>query len=279
MTDIITSVQLENSFTESAYLEAETMTDLKDKLKHHKLVKGMHTTLSDCSISELCGMVGFDFLWIDTEHAPIDYYTLLTHIIAAHSAGTNSLIRVPWNDPILAKRVIEMGPDGIIFPVVNTAEELDAAMQSTLYPPKGKRGFGPVRAIKYGLQDVDAYVEDVNRKMIRCVQIESAQAVSNLKEMAKNPYVDCFIFGACDLSGSIGELNKVFAPHTQGLIKEAISILKDAGKSIGISTGSDDPEVIRAWHELGINFISAGTDYLHVLSGAQKVFGILDSLE
>ncbi|MCE1197092.1 aldolase/citrate lyase family protein, partial [bacterium] len=133
------------------------------------------------------------------------------------------------------------------------------------------RGFGPMRAVRYGLDDADAYIAKGSLDMVRCAQIESFVAVENLEEMAKNPWVDCFIFGPCDLSGSIGELNKVFEPHTCALIDRAVAILRAAGKSVGVSTGSDDPKVLRYWHEKGINLISAGTDYLHILSGARKV--------
>lgn len=255
------------------------MRSLKEKLGACEFVAGMHTSLCDASITELCGMVGFDFIWIDTEHSALDYYMLETHIIAARAAGTKALVRIPWNDPILAKRVLEMGPDGIIIPVVNTAQELDKAMKSTLYPPHGTRGFGPVRAADYGLTDADDFIKRKSLELIRCVQIESQTAVQNLEEMAKNPWVDCFIFGPCDLSGSINELNRVFEPNTQELIRQAIATLKKANKSIGVSTGSDDPDVLKFWYDLGVNMISAGTDYLHIANGSKKVFTALRNLE
>jgi len=255
------------------------MTQLKERLRKCEPLAGMHVSLADSCITELCGYTDYDFIWIDTEHTAIDYHILLEHIIAAKAAVVNSLVRIPWNDAILAKRVLEMGPTGLIFPVVNTAEELDKAMKSTLYPPHGNRGFGPMRAVRYGLDDADEYISKGSLEMVRCVQIESELAVENLEEMAKNPWVDCFIFGPCDLSGSIGELNKVFEPNTSDLIDHAVAILKKAGKSIGISTGSDDPEVLRYWHDKGINFISAGTDYLHIVSGARKVRDILREVQ
>lgn len=255
------------------------MKTLKEKLRDCEYVKGMHVNLCDAQVTELCGLIGFDFLWIDTEHTAIDYGVLKDHIIAAKAAGTKSIVRVPWNDPILAKRVLEMGPDGIIFPVVNSAEELDKAMKSTLYPPYGNRGFGPVRAANYGITDVNDYINKGSLDLIRCVQIESTTAVENLEEMVKNPWIDCFIFGPCDLSGSLNQLNQVFEPETQMWIKKAIAILKKANKSIGVSTGSDDPEVLKKWRDLGINFLSAGTDYLHIAAGAKKVYNILDNLK
>lgn len=255
------------------------MVDLKKKLRNRELVVGMHTALVDCCITEMCGGLGFDFIWIDTEHTAIDYHVLEQHIIAAKAADVASIVRIPWNDPIMAKRVLEMGPGGVIFPVVNTAEELDRAMKSTLYPPLGTRGFGPMRAVGYGALDVDEYIRSGSLGLVRCVQIESCTAVENLEEMARNPYIDCFIFGPCDLSGSIGELNQVFAKNTQDLIKRAVAVLTRAGKSIGVSTGSDDPKIIRHWYDMGINFISAGTDYVHIVNGSRKVLQYMRSLK
>lgn len=255
------------------------MASLKEKLKMRAPLAGMHVSLIDSCVTELCGNIGFDFIWIDTEHTAIDYHILLEHIISAKAANVDSLVRIPWNDAILAKRVLEMGPSGIIFPVINSAEELDKAMKSTLYPPNGTRGFGPIRATRYGIDDADEYIASGSLDLVRCVQIESITAVKNLEQMAMNPWVDCFIFGPCDLSGSIGELNKVFNPHTSELIDKAVSILTKAGKSIGISTGSDDPNVLQYWHNKGINLISAGTDYLHIVSGARKVHEILRKIQ
>lgn len=252
---------------------------LKQKLRDREPVAGMHIALTDPSVAELCGLVGYDFLWIDTEHTAIDYGVLQNHLIAAKAAGVPSVVRIPWNDPILAKRVLEQGPDGILFPMVNTAEELDSAMRATLYPPEGFRGFGPQRASCWGLRDTDEVIRSLNRDLIRIVQIETVTAVHNLKEMAKNPYVDCFVFGPCDLSGSIGQLNRVFDKDTSDLIDEAVSILKAAGKSIGVSTGSDDPKVLQYWHDKGLNFISAGTDYLHIAAGAKKVLKALRDIQ
>ncbi len=186
------------------------MKTLKEKLRDRDKLSGMHICLTEPCISEMCAGLGYDFLWIDTEHTAIDYQVLLYHLMGAKAGGTDTLVRIPWNNQVLAKRVLEMGPTGIIIPMVNTAQELDAAMQATLYPPYGIRGFGPLRAVRYGLDDADSFIASSRQQLVRCVQIETKTAVRNLKEMVRNPYVDCFILGSCDLSGSIGELNRVF---------------------------------------------------------------------
>lgn len=259
--------------------ETDGMKTLKEKIQNCESLSGMHVTLGDACISELLGGIGFDFLWIDTEHTTIDYQTLQNHLIAARAGGSNTLVRIPWNDPTMAKRVLEMGPGGIIFPMINTAEEADAAMKSCLYPPYGTRGFGPIRAVRYGQEDNDEYISKRSWEICRCIQIETATAVKNLPEIVRNPYIDAYIFGPCDLSGSIGEINQVFGAHTTTLIDEAIHILKENGKTIGISTGACDRKTIQHWHDRGINMISAGTDHLFLSEMAKRTLSNIHGVQ
>jgi 2-dehydro-3-deoxyglucarate aldolase/4-hydroxy-2-oxoheptanedioate aldolase len=151
-------------------------------------------------------------------------------------------------------------------------------MKCTLYPPLGNRGFGPQRAVRFGLDDIDQYINKTSVEMIRCVQIETRTAVENLDEMAKNPWVDCFIFGPCDLSGSIGELNKVYEKPTVDLIDTAVAKIKTAGKSVGISLATEDPKQLQFWHDKGINVISCGADNGYIASGANRMFQLLKNL-
>lgn len=240
---------------------------LKDRL-HENLI-GSHISMTDSIVSELYGRLGFDFIWIDTEHSEIPLPNLRNHITAVQAGNTPVIVRVPINDFNHTKKVMEMGPDGLVFPMVNTPEEARAVTEFCMYPPEGRRGFGPLRSVNYGIDNLEEYIALANQKTCRLVQIETREAVKNLPEIVKNPYIDGYIFGPCDLSGSIGELNRVFEKPTQALIREAIHILKENGKPIGVSTGSTDPAVTGFWHELGINIISTGTDYDYILQGAR----------
>lgn len=241
---------------------------LKEKVSRCENLIGTHVSLNDPVISEIFGSLGYDFIWIDTEHTAIDYKELEGHIAGALLGGTPPIVRVSMHDINHVKRVLEMGPAGVVFPMINTAEEAEQAMKYTLYPPKGVRGFGPRRAVRFGLDDIDQYIKNNEQLLCRLIQIETKTAVENLPEIIKNPYIDGYIFGPCDLSGSIGELNHVFGENNIALIKRAIDILKKENKSIGISTGSDDPNVVKFWHEMGINMISAGCDTSYLLNSA-----------
>jgi len=236
---------------------------------------GYSVGLSDPCISEMTGMVGFDFLWIDTEHSAMDYQCLLMHIIAAHSAGTASLVRIPWNEPYLAKRVLEMGPDGIIFPMIKSAGEAKAAMDACLYPSMGKRGFGPRRACKYELEPLDEYIQDMPNRLSRLVQVEHVDAVNDFDNILKVPYIDGFIIGPCDLAASIGRINELTCDENLAMIDSVVAKCRDAGKAIGICIGDTSREAAAFWRARGINFITVGHDLGAIVNDARNAIANL----
>ncbi len=240
------------------------------KKRLHENLVGTYIAMTDSISSEILGSLGYDFIWIDSEHAENSFTSLRNHITAVNAGGTAAIVRVQMNDYNYVKRVLEIGPQGIIFPMVNTPEEARTVASYVAYPPKGIRGFGPLRAVRWGLDDVNEYIDTVDSALSCFVQIETAEAVENLDEIVRVEGIDGFIFGPCDLSGSIGELNRVFDEKTQYYIKKAIGILKKHNKPIGIATGSTDEKVLRFWHDLGINILTSGADYDYILQGAKK---------
>ena len=148
------------------------MNTFKEKLQSGQHLIGFEVDLCDPCISEMVGMLGYDYIWVDTEHEAMDYHTVLMQIIACRAGGTASVVRIPFNEPYLAKRVLEMGPDGIIFPMVSSAAEAKAAMDACLYPPMGKRGFGPRRACRYGAEDLFDYIREAPDRTCRFIQLE-----------------------------------------------------------------------------------------------------------
>ena len=105
---------------------------IREKIAANEPVVGTAVALTDSSVVDLLGNVGFDFLWIDSEHAAFGRKHILNHIIAAQGAGAAAFVRVPWNDPVLVKPILDMGPDAIIFPRVNTADE-DSLRRAGIY--------------------------------------------------------------------------------------------------------------------------------------------------
>ena len=255
------------------------MNPLKEKLKSGEKLAGMHVELNDPAITELVSNLSYDFIWIDTEHTSIDYAILQSHLMAARAGGTPAVVRVPWNDPILVKRVLEQGPHGIVFPMINTPEEADAAMDACLYPPIGHRGLGPIRAIQWNNVDINEYIQVGHKELCRFIQLESEQAVDNLEKMLKNPYIDGLIVGACDMSGSIGELNNVFGERNLSLIDRAIAIAHKHNMPIGISTGAVDLKTIQFWHDRGMDILSCGMDFDYILRGSKQTLNYIRNVQ
>lgn len=241
---------------------------LRNRL-HEDLV-GTHISMTDSIVSEIIGQMGFDFVWIDSEHSENNCTSIRNHITAINAGGTPAVVRVPRNDYNFLKHILEMGPQGIVFPMVNTPEEAEQCMKFCTYPSYGIRGFGPLRTVRYGLDDMNEYIRKSNDLLCRFIQIETKEAVENLPEILKNPYIDGCIFGPCDLSGSIGKLNQIYDEENIALIRRAVDILRKSNKSIGISIGTTDPEQQRFWYDLGIHMISTGTDYDYILKGAKS---------
>ena len=248
---------------------------LKEKLAQPGILCGTHTGLNNAVLTEIMAGVGYDYLWIDTEHAPVDYAELLQMVGNAWNAGTPPIVRVTMGDRNHTKRVLEMGVAGIIFPMIDTVEQLDEAIKYTLYPPDGLRGFGPQRAVRYGLDSEMEYLQQANDALCRFVQIESPEGVENLPEMVKNKWVDAFIIGPCDLSCRAGCPGDIYGETVTNLIRRASETVRTAGKRLGLSIGAIQPEKMQHWRDLGLTMISTGNDYTFVLKGAQKNLELL----
>ena len=240
----------------------------KEKVTRCCPMVGTHINLTDPAVTELEAGIGFDYLWIDMEHTYISEECLHNHLLAARAGGTPTLIRLPATDLTVTKRVLEMGPDAVVFPMVENAAHARELLSDTLYPPLGSRGCGPKGAIRYGLDDERAYYATGHLKMCRFVQIERKTAALEAEAIAAIPYLDGCVLGLFDLSGSVGDPGNIWGDETMALAKHAIDAFRKAGKTVGISTFADDDATIARLHRLGINMITTGADYEYIRKGA-----------
>src|SRR5260370_41070190 len=126
----------------------ENAIKFRDKIGRGEVCIGTFITCTDPAITEaLCSVS--DFVWIDTEHNALSLETVQAHIMATKGSDTASLVRVPSNDPVLIKPVLDIGADGVIVPQVRTVDDVRLAVAACQYPPEGSRGFGPRRPIKF----------------------------------------------------------------------------------------------------------------------------------
>lgn len=240
---------------------------IENKLAQGKTVYGTHTVLGGGVTAEIYGHVGFDVLWIDAEHGCLDRKDILDTIMGAAGTPMCTFVRVAWNDMVLAKPILEMGCDGIIFPMVNTAEEARAAVAACTYPPAGIRGFGPYRCMQYGKIPAGEYVEKVSKKVWTVVQIEHIKAVENLDEILQVEGIDLFVVGACDLSASMGLLPQTAHPEVVKVLDLIAAKCKAAGKRFGISMGYTE-ETVKQWRDRGADFIFVENDVGYLYNGA-----------
>ncbi len=250
------------------------MNSLRSKLENGEKICGSLVCLTDPCLCEIMGNVGFDCVWIDMEHTYMSYKDVLCHLNAAKSSGISSVVRLPQNDLTATKKILEMAPDGVIFPMVKSAEELKDLIEMTLYPPYGTRGFGPMRAIGYGADDAKEYVDSKSLELCRFVQIEHIDLIKNIDEIVKIPYVDGFIFGPNDLSASLDDFLNVFGEATISSIKHAVEQLKKHNKIVGLAGGMSEKEITN-WSRFDLDMLFAGADWCYVYNAGKTTLDLL----
>jgi 2-keto-3-deoxy-L-rhamnonate aldolase RhmA len=252
-----------------------------EKIKNGETAIGTHVQMGSPMIMDIMGRVGFDAVWIDTEHTAIDKDNLLNHIISLSGHGTAAIVRIPWNDAVLAKPVLEMGPDGIIFPYVRSADDVDRAMKSCIYPPYGCRGFGPIRANNYGMMTNDEYFNYYIENTMRIAQIEHVDAVECIDEILKVQYLSAIVLGPNDLSGSLGLLGRQEHPDVQACFDKVAEAANKAGIPWGVSTGynlGSGGGGLQKWIDRGAKFLFIGSDVSYVAGGAAQTYSEVSQL-
>ena len=218
--------------------------------------------LSDLTVSELAGDVGLDFVWIDAEHAPHTIDGVMKHIIATRGTGCAPFVRVRANDPMLIKTYLDLAPAAIIVPMVNSAEEAAAAVEACRYPLRGRRGCGVCRAVQYGECNFFDYLKDAEDNPLVIVQIEHIDAVKNLDKILTVPGIGSICIGPCDLSGSMGVLNRMDDPDLNKVLDEICAKTKAAGKMLGTAAGG-----FPRWKARGVNWFAGASDWGAMAAG------------
>jgi len=243
---------------------------LKD-IAEGKCKIGGHTFYLDPAITEALAIHGYDYIWIDGEHSAFTPENILSHIFAAASGGAASFVRVPWNDPVLLKPILEMNPDGIIIPMVNTPEEAAKAAAACQYPPKGIRGLGPRRGNYYGNMDLPSYFAEVDKSFLTMIQIEHINAVNSIEAIIAVDGIDAIILGPADLSASMNLIGEIKHEKVVAACEKVIQACSTRKMPCGISIGPADLEYFKSWITKGINFISCGDDASFVQLGSKRV--------
>lgn len=241
------------------------MNDFRARLRRGDKLIGPLVSLGSPQVSELFALAGFDWVWLDLEHAPLSLEQVQRHVQAvAGRAGT--VVRVPWNDPVHIKQALDLGCDGVLVPQVRTADEAARAVAAAKYPPQGVRSVGIARAQQYGMA-VRECVTTANEQVAVLVQLEHIDAVPCADDILAIPGVDAVVIGPYDLSASMGRPGELTHPD----VVAAVAALAAACTARGVPWGAFAPDAPSAKTHLarGATVIALGTDTLHLLTGAR----------
>jgi 4-hydroxy-2-oxoheptanedioate aldolase len=229
---------------------------------------GLWSSLSSNYSVEVIAGAGFDWILLDCEHSPNDLESLLTQLQAAAPYPTTSIVRVPWNDMVTIKRVLDIGAQSLLVPYVSTAEEAKAAVSYTRYPPKGARGVaGTTRATRFGR--VKDYAKRAHEEICLLVQVETQAALDNIEAICALDGVDGVFIGPADLHASMGHTGEIANPKVKPLIDDAIRRIRKAGKAPGILTPNEADA--KHWLECGALFVAVGADVGILARGAEAL--------
>jgi 2-keto-3-deoxy-L-rhamnonate aldolase RhmA len=208
-------------------------------------------------VAEAIGCAGFDWGVVDMEHTPLDQMDLI-HLLQA-VAGTSMLpiTRVPWNDTVMVKRVLDAGAQTLLFPFVQNADEARNAVAAANYPPRGVRGMAAMsRGSRFGT--VKDYFKVANEAISVILQIETPEAMSRLEEIASVPGVESLFFGPGDLSGAMGHVGNPMHEDVVTLMADGVKRCHAAGKPVGTVGGT--PEAVRIYRAAGFDYIGCASD-------------------
>lgn len=238
----------------------------KQALAAGKTQIGLWSTLPSPYICELVAGAGFDWLLLDTEHTPTDVPQMLGQLQAVAAAvpkpgrpASSAVVRPAWNDPVLIKRYLDIGAQSLLLPFVQNAQEAQAAVAATRYATHGIRGMGgSVRASNFGR--TPNYVKEAQDQLCVLVQIETAEALANLDEIASVDGIDGIFIGPADLSASMGYAGNPRHPEVDKAINDAIVRIRAKGKAPGILMVN--PTRAQECIELGAQFVAVAVDMI-----------------
>ncbi|MBM3556043.1 MAG: HpcH/HpaI aldolase/citrate lyase family protein [Alphaproteobacteria bacterium] len=240
----------------------------KAALRENRPQIGLWSSLRSPMVAEIIGHAGFDWIVLDTEHAPNEIPDLVGQMQAMQAGTAEPVVRVAWNDMVLLKRVLDIGAMTVLIPFVQNAEEAKRAVAFTRYPPQGVRGFaGAPRANRFG--KIKDYHSRIHDELCVLVQAETRRAVEAIPEIAAVEGVDGIFIGPADLSADLGHIGHQAHPEVQATIERACLAIRKAGKAAGILTAVESEA--KRYLDWGFTFVAVGADTGLVARGADAL--------
>ena len=252
--------------------QTELENPVKRLLREGQPVIGATITVASPDVAAQAANLGFDFLWIEMEHSPITLETARNMILATRGLKAMPFTRVPINELWTAKRALDAGSLGVIFPFTSTPELARQAVAACKYPPEGLRGAGPGLAT-FRWPAPEGYYKFANKNVMVIIIIEQEKAVNQIDEIASVPGIDVMFIGTNDLSFSLGVGGQQNHPKVQEAIRKVVA----AGKrrSIPLGRPAGNPEQIQQYIKDGFLFFQGGSELGYMAQGARPILQTL----
>ncbi|GAB2693717.1 4-hydroxy-2-oxoheptanedioate aldolase [Microbacterium marinum] len=220
-------------------------------------------------VAEICAGSGLDWTLIDMEHSPNGLESVLAQLQAVAAYPITPVVRVPINDPVIIKQVLDLGAQNLLVPMVSTAAEAEAAVAAVRYPPRGQRGVGSALGRSARWNRVTDYLTDADRHVSLFVQIETSAGVEAAADIAAVDGVDGVFVGPSDLAASMGLLGQQTHPDVVAAVHRAFDAVITASKPVGVN--AFDPDAAQAYLEAGASFVLVGADVALLARGSEAL--------
>ncbi|MFN4000710.1 HpcH/HpaI aldolase family protein [Microcella sp.] len=210
-----------------------------------------------------------DWVLIDMEHAPLTLESVAAQLQAIAAYDTTPVVRVPANDPVLIKQVLDLGAQSVLVPMVSSADEARAAVAAVRYPPLGVRGVGSALARSARWNRVEGYLANADRYTALFVQIETAAGVAAAAEIAAVEGVDGVFVGPSDLAASMGLIGQQSHPEVVAAVRRTFEAVRDAGTPVGVN--AFDPALARQYAADGARFVLVAADVAVLARASEQV--------
>lgn len=238
----------------------------KAALGQRRRVFGTWLMMDNPVTAEALSFSGLDFLVIDMEHSATDVRQARAQLQAVAGGQASAVVRLPANEPIIVKKVLDLGAQTLMFPMVRDVEDARAAVASTRYPPTGFRGVAAMhRASRYAT--VDGYLQKADAEICVLLQVETVEAVANASAIAAVPGVDALFVGPGDLSASLGLVGQVTHPQVLEHVKRSLDAAHAVGKPAGVLAANE--EIAGRYAALGFDYIAVGSDLAFMMQTAR----------
>lgn len=229
----------------------------REALRTRQPMSAAWVFLDDPVTTQVMARAGFDFITIDLQHSYSTMSSADVLVEAVRNGGAPAIVRVPWNTPDLIMRSLDLGAEGVIVPMVNSAAEAESAASACHYAPRGTRSWGP---LWQGVHESVPGHEEGDRTAACIVMIETAAAYADIDAIAAVPDVDAVYIGQNDLSLSAGLGRKTFAESSE--LHSMIERIIERSHAVGTAVGLDcsGAEAARYWRERGVDFVIAAND-------------------